>query len=474
MSHGSVPLRARLGREDGQVMPLLPVVFLAILALTVMLVFVARATSLSSQGQTAADAAALAGENNVKAQLDYLDGGALPREIDVAAVRAAAEEYAERNDAHVVELHLEGLDVLVTVETNARAGNPDHTATSGAFARARATLGASVGGTTAGGVVNFPAAPPGPDGTVFAAMLAEANRMAALHQPYDHTGASHAGTLSPPNGPWDCSSAVSRILQAAGFKIPNQVSSSYLNFGEPGAGAVTLEVKPGLMYSGHVYIVFNDGKGHVQAFGTTDESASGGFAAIHGYTYQGPPFVARHIPLPSLDKHFDPSSVNLGSAFVPGTPIISFDVHLVPLSGGSTSTSGGLTDLNASQLAIVKTIVEVGRKLGASQTRILAAIEAGIVESTLRNLPLGAASDGSDSIGVFQMRPSQGWGSPSQLNDVSYAAAKFFSVAAGADHGQSSGALAADVENPRSDLRYKYADQEAAARHWLAQVGGGK
>jgi hypothetical protein len=47
-----------------------------------------------------------------------------------------------------------------------------------------------------------------------------------------------------------------------------------------------------------------------------------------------------------------------------------------------------------------------------------AAFEAGIVESGLRNLNYGDR----DSLGVFQQRPSQGWGSPAQVTDPRYAA----------------------------------------------------
>jgi murein DD-endopeptidase MepM/ murein hydrolase activator NlpD len=47
-------------------------------------------------------------------------------------------------------------------------------------------------------------------------------------------------------------------------------------------------------------------------------------------------------------------------------------------------------------------------------------------ESGLRNLPdLGQDND-HDSIGVFQQRPSQGWGTPEQLGDPAYQTAKFY------------------------------------------------
>jgi murein DD-endopeptidase MepM/ murein hydrolase activator NlpD len=47
-------------------------------------------------------------------------------------------------------------------------------------------------------------------------------------------------------------------------------------------------------------------------------------------------------------------------------------------------------------------------------------------ESALNNLPhLGARND-HDSVGLFQQRPSQGWGTPEQLQDPVYASRKFY------------------------------------------------
>ena len=44
-------------------------------------------------------------------------------------------------------------------------------------------------------------------------------------------------------------------------------------------------------------------------------------------------------------------------------------------------------------------------------------------ESKLSNLPAGSGD--RDSVGVLQQRPSQGWGTEEQLNDVHYATGAF-------------------------------------------------
>jgi hypothetical protein len=50
-------------------------------------------------------------------------------------------------------------------------------------------------------------------------------------------------------------------------------------------------------------------------------------------------------------------------------------------------------------------------------------LAAGLQESKLRNL--GSGEGDRDSVGVLQQRPSQGWGTEEQLNDVHYATGAF-------------------------------------------------
>jgi hypothetical protein len=78
------------------------------------------------------------------------------------------------------------------------------------------------------------------------------------------------------------------------------------------------------------------------------------------------------------------------------------------------------------QLAIAATIIEVGVTKGVGTWGQTIAVAVAMQESRLRNLPhLGNAND-HDSIGVFQQRPSQGWGTPEQLADPAYQAGKFY------------------------------------------------
>jgi hypothetical protein len=74
------------------------------------------------------------------------------------------------------------------------------------------------------------------------------------------------------------------------------------------------------------------------------------------------------------------------------------------------------------QVAIAATIITVGRAKGVPAWGWVIAVATAMQESRLRNLPGGDA----DSIGVFQQRPSAGWGTPTQLASPTYQASKFY------------------------------------------------
>lgn len=119
-------------------------------------------------------------------------------------------------------------------------------------------------------------------------IISEANRIDALRLPYSY-GGGH-GTPAPPDGPFDCSSSVSRVFQAAGMQIPTMTSQAFLNWGQSGMGALSVGVRPGGGRSGHVYMIVN---GH--AWGTSPENPGGGPGWISGYTTR-PGFTYRHWP----------------------------------------------------------------------------------------------------------------------------------------------------------------------------------
>jgi hypothetical protein len=307
--------------ERGQVLPLLLVAVFAFLGGGILLFQLGNVTTLQAGAQTAADAAALAGARNVRDQLYQFDVHD-PDLIDDDAVRAAAADYAARNDATVVDYRRVGLDVIVSVRTDDALGDDaaalDAEGTRGqASARARVTGGAPPTATSGGTRQVIPAAPPGEGGVVEAAWR-EADRIDRLRVPYVF-GGGHQSSPAPPNGPFDCSSAVSRVLQAAGYDIPTLVSGQFVNYFPPGPGRITIYA-----YSGHVFMVI-DGRG----FGTSPSNPGGGAGWLPYNTPYHSLFGTYHAP---VDNDVVPE--NLGEHFIPNvggaTP---YEVVLVPLDG---------------------------------------------------------------------------------------------------------------------------------------------
>ena len=82
-----------------------------------------------------------------------------------------------------------------------------------------------------------------------------------------------------------------------------------------------------------------------------------------------------------------------------------------------------MTGWDAEQLSNARLIMAVGLQMNMSSRDIMTALVAAMQESSLRNLSYGDR----DSLGLFQQRPSQGWGSRSQVLNPIYATEKFFS-----------------------------------------------
>src|SRR5262249_34885017 len=94
-----------------------------------------------------------------------------------------------------------------------------------------------------------------------------------------------------------------------------------------------------------------------------------------------------------------------------------------PPSCAVTSPSGSTTYmLDVDQAANAATIAALGKKLGLPDHAVTVALAAALQESRLHNLDYGDR----DSLGLFQQRPSQGWGTSSEILTPSYAAAAFF------------------------------------------------
>lgn len=102
-------------------------------------------------------------------------------------------------------------------------------------------------------------------------------------------------------------------------------------------------------------------------------------------------------------------------------------VHLRPyLHGTNCEARDGseVTPLDLDQAANAGTIAAVALRRRLPEDAVVIAYATALQESHLRNLQSGDR----DSVGLFQQRPSQGWGTARQLKDPAYASSKFFSA----------------------------------------------
>ena len=98
---------------------------------------------------------------------------------------------------------------------------------------------------------------------------------------------------------------------------------------------------------------------------------------------------------------------------------------LLPSIRGShceMTAAGATTRLDLEQSANAATIAGVAFREGLSERAVAIAYATALQESKLYNLSYGDR----DSVGLFQQRPSQGWGSRKKLQDPVYASKRFF------------------------------------------------
>jgi hypothetical protein len=91
-------------------------------------------------------------------------------------------------------------------------------------------------------------------------------------------------------------------------------------------------------------------------------------------------------------------------------------------AGGDAGEQLKPVTLDPDQMANAATIAAVGIRREMPERAVVVALATAFQESKLRNLPNGDR----DSIGLFQQRPSMGWGTPEDIRDPRYAAGKFY------------------------------------------------
>lgn len=119
----------------------------------------------------------------------------------------------------------------------------------------------------------------------------------------------------------------------------------------------------------------------------------------------------------------------------PKTEAPSPKVDITPIE--TDLPSGSKYTWNEKRVANAADIIAVGKGMGVPERGILIALMTSLQENALENTPDGDR----DSVGLFQQRPSAGWGTAEQVHDPKYAAAAFYGGPKGPNHGNPPGLL---------------------------------
>ena len=161
----------------------------------------------------------------------------------------------------------------------------------------------------------------------------------------------------------------------------------------------------------------------------------------------------------------------LGSAIAAGITWLSGKSvgPLLPEPEGCTATaSGRIVDLDLEQAENASVIAGIAVRRGLPARAATIALATAYQESNIRNLDHGDR----DSLGLFQQRPSQGWGTPAQVRDPVYATNKFYDALVKIKGYERMSVTVAADRVQRSAFPKAYADHEADARVLASTLTG--
>ncbi|MBT2487751.1 C40 family peptidase [Streptomyces sp. ISL-96] len=142
--------------------------------------------------------------------------------------------------------------------------------------------------------------------------------------------------------------------------------------------------------------------------------------AVVGLFASGPLLLA--VPILAIGAGTASAACSTGGAQAVDTSAVAAQVKAI-LDGGAKGTVSvpGLDD-PAEQVPNAKTIQATGVAMKIPVRGQIVALATALQESGLRNITYGDR----DSVGLFQQRPSQGWGTVAQIMDPVYSSTKFY------------------------------------------------
>jgi hypothetical protein len=191
--------------------------------------------------------------------------------------------------------------------------------------------------------------------------------------------------------------------------------------------------------------------------------------------------VLRTMPHPAPE---DPLTLDqLGMMMVPDAAQTELTVAMVkarlaaPAPAGSPAatsaaclTSSTPHTWDSAQRENATTIVRVGMALSIPARGEVVALAAAMQESQLYNLGYLGANNDHDSLGLFQQRPSMGWGSAAEVTDPVYSATAFYLALKNVPGWQSMAVTVAAQRVQRSGFPNAYAQWETDATSLFQKV----
>ncbi|MET9259619.1 M23 family metallopeptidase [Amycolatopsis sp. NPDC004079] len=139
-------------------------------------------------------------------------------------------------------------------------------------------------------------------------------------------------------------------------------------------------------------------------------------------------------------------------------------VNCAPAGASATSAAG----YGPQEMGNAATIVAVGKRMNVPEQGWVIAVAAALTESRLKNLNYGDR----DSVGLFQQRPSQGWGTVAQIMDPAYSSEQFYRHLLALPNWRNMPVTVAAQTVQRSGFPDRYAKFEPAARQIVGAVQG--
>ncbi|KUM78845.1 C40 family peptidase [Streptomyces griseorubiginosus] len=179
--------------------------------------------------------------------------------------------------------------------------------------------------------------------------------------------------------------------------------------------------------------------------------------AVVGLFASGPLLLA--VPVLAIGAGTATASCSTGGTQAVDTSAVAAQVKAI-LDGGSKGTVSvpGLAD-PAEQIPNAKTIQATGVAMNIPARGQIVALATALQESGLRNLTYGDR----DSLGLFQQRPSQGWGTTNEILDPVHASTKFYEALEKVSGWQSLSVTQAAQAVQRSGFPEAYAKWEPLA-----------